>query len=290
MAFTDVAQEEITFELYFYTHTRALAAVEYASGNYPSPTIKTDIVFEGLSGADVQLSKLPEALAHSDFPVVPMNEPFPIICYFNQLTSDCVISSKPFCAVGTFNEDKTDMTALPVEVNFMSDIFVKMGGLDDFAGGFVQYRGHMQASNSDGTLFGTPTDITGIVIPIPETERTASAPPSPSISGDCECCIILQFILIIAVIVVPYSLSMVLQQSHVLDKELEHLAVGLTFSALFIIWLVVMTYNPFVAWLFRPFFQLMYDMGCYCSYTWINQEVFEPYPRQNLPPPYSPLV
>ncbi len=147
--------------------------MEHVSGYYPSPSVKMGVVFEGLSGADVQLSQLPKALPRPQFQPIPTSEPFPIICYMRQLTQDCVIAGKAFCSVGTYKEDESGMTAIPVEVHFPAETFVNIGGLDAIGPGSAQYRGVIEISNPDSTLFGTPIDISGLLVPLASEERTA---------------------------------------------------------------------------------------------------------------------
>ncbi len=206
----DVIQTSIDFQLYFYTHSRALAAVHWLDGYYPISQAG-DVVFEGLSAlgtGDYQKSLLSAKLPETTVKSIPPAQRFPIICYFKNIPKNCVISAKPFCATGFIPDEKdpTTVEIVPVEVSFQADMLIKLGGLDSIPG-TASYRAHMQLISPDGTPFGSPTDVTGLLIPI----HTDGSAADTALPGGCT---VWELIMLIVTIALPAILDSLARWAH----------------------------------------------------------------------------
>ncbi len=262
-----VAQSPITFTQYFHTHSRSLAALDFKSGTYPNPT-ETDVVFEGLSAdyVDNPLHSLfrSRELSPAKISSTLRDEPYTIVCYLT-VGPDCVLSLKPACAVWTTYSDLNE--AIPVEVKFAADVFIKMGGLDKIVG-FAKHRAQVQLFYPNSTLVGPPVDVTGLMVPFQGDDTPNPNPTSIDPSDDvCSCRTKFTVFWTFLTIAAPLFTSAFLQMYHMADDRI-HEIVYTESVYLVVIWIVLVATNPIIVSCFLDVLFLLGVFAQWCLCGW----------------------
>ncbi len=176
---TNAKLGSIEFSRYFNTHSRSLMALDWVDGYYPD-NVEENVVFECLANSVVDTKSTQSETAIMDTTISSKiaDQPYTIACYL-VIGNDCVLSAKPYCAVGTSKQQRQEN----VEVGIPADIFVSIGGLDQL--GVAKYRGQLQGFYPNFTIIGTPVDVMGMIVPCTSTGSTESVATVPS-TASCK--------------------------------------------------------------------------------------------------------